>query len=210
MTLAAIYEDSKKQQHQIPITEERGRPFLVSESGALAELENILEDKYLGTLTYVDTIEVPTPLPRPINHELRAAVAKFKTVYNSSFRSKDEEIAFINAHKEIRDAYDDDFKNTTIAQLGEWARLVKTSVRAEEFSQEERRIKFTGQRIGPHLYIGAEKVPSCAANEWNGEFAVECHGCRTLKGATITQLGILKMRAGLAPMFECQRPCMKS
>jgi len=97
----------------------------------------------------------------------------------------------------------------SVVEMADWCAKIAKTLAGPLFTQDQLRIKFTGQTIGPHLYIAEQTIPSVAQNDYNGTYRVECHGCRQLKGYEICQLDILKMRAGLAPMFKCGDICGK-
>ncbi len=201
--LIAIYEDDKQQRIEIPIAEVQGKHFLITERGEHADIENMLEDVYLGTLRYIDTTERASPLPRPVNHELRAAVAKFKTLYNSSFRSGDEEQAFLASHKQIQAALNNDFANATIEQLGDWSNLVKESVPAEEFSRYELTEKFTPPQCGD-IRLDAVIQP-WTMESGDQTWSASCYKCGA-KLANVKASTILRMRRD-GKTFQCGQPC---
>ena len=204
--IATYYEEGNPTNKiKFDLFESGGRSLLLDErgTGSFEFYRTIQRHGKTWILESRDSKPKTAPLPRDPEREeairnLEAALGRFP--------SPDALLAFYAGEPILESKINRNY-DLNIEEMAEWCAKIAKTLAPPLFTQDQLRIKFTGQRIGPHLYVGAEKVPSCAANEWNGEFAVECHGCRTLKGATIRQIDILKMRAGLAPMFKCSNPC---
>jgi hypothetical protein len=212
MALVAIYEtEDKKKRLEIPIARVGKDSFLVTESGEHVEIENSLKDVYFGKLDYKDTVEIPDPLPRPVNHELRAAVAQFNKLYGSSFRSAEEERSFMTAHKEIQTAFNNDFKDTTITELADWSKLVKASVAAPKYGRYEltRDFRHSRQNYGD---LKIESIYKDGTPERNWEdvtWYCRCGRCEKEGTAprSILARTLLSMEDGSQPKFVCGNPC---
>jgi hypothetical protein len=187
------------------IIESGGRTLLVDERGT-------------GTFEFVQTIQrhgkswnlestdsKPKTPPKPKDLDREQAIQNLESALKR-FPSHDALLAFLSGEPDLEGKINDNY-NLSNAEIAEWCAKIAEILAGPLFSQDQLRIKFTGQTIGRDLYIGEQTIPSIAQNEYNGTYRIECHGCRQLNGYEIRQLDILKMRAGLIPMFECGGIC---
>jgi len=151
------------------------------------------------------TDQKPASPPQPRDPKREAAIQNLEAALKR-FPSHDALLLFY-AQEPILEGKINHNYDLTVEEMNEWAAKIINILAGPLFTQDQLRMKFTGQTIGPHLYIAEQTIPSVSQNDYNGTYRVECHGCRTLKNATIRQLDILKMHAGLAPMFKCGDPC---
>jgi hypothetical protein len=202
--LVTTYTNPEGRALEIPLIQKSGTDFLVSETGELFPFEDTLQDATLGTLKWQKTEDRPTPLPRPIDHARERAIANFKTLYDSSFASSDDERFFIGSHTDIEAAFNTNFAAATVEELAAWSKLVKQSTTQPEFTRYELTQKFVGPQVGDVL-VGDLLVHGSAAN-WDQLWTATCYRC----GAKLGDLWastILKMKRD-CKSFNCGRPCI--
>jgi len=206
--VATFYEEGNPANKiTFDVVESGGRSLLLDERGTgTFEFDRKMER---GGKTWVleSTDTKPKTPPQPRDRERDAAIQDLTDALGR-FPSPDALLMFYAQEGDLEGRINDNY-DMTVEEMHEWCAKIAETLAPPSFTQDQLRLLFTGKTIGPHLYIAEQTIPSVSQNDYDGTYRVECHGCRTLKNATIRQLDILKMRSGLAPMFKCSNPCMK-
>ncbi len=185
------------------------------ERGIRQKYSRVFQHPTLGKLTLNRTIPVADLPPEPFDPEKEELVAALDTAIRKLPTNQFNN--FLDSMPKLKKAVNARFAGTTSEQLAAFVDLIeaeierlaaarKAAIPEPIFSQEERRRRFTGQIIGD-LFIANEREPSSPANNWNGEFAIECARCHKLKGFEIKVLDILRMQGGFMALWKCGNPC---
>jgi len=204
--VATFYEEGNPANKiAFDIVQSGGRSLLLDERGTGSfDFDRTIE-RHGKTWVLESTDTKPVLPPQPRDRGREEAIQNLKTAL-SRFPSHDALLMFYAQEGDLEAQINHNY-NLSVEEMHEWCAKIAETLAPPSFTQDQFRLLFTGKTIGPHLYIAEQTIPSVSQNDYNGTYRVECHGCRTLKNATIRQLDILKMRAGLAPMFKCSNPC---
>jgi hypothetical protein len=215
--LAHFKNDQGLEVFHATVIQDGEHSYFEDERGIRQVFSKVYQHPTLGTLTLGKMIPVADLPPEPFDPEKENLVEELRTkLYR--FPTLDYDALLLDEPK-LNKAINDKFYGVPVEQIRKWSGLIdatveklaaarKAAIPEPTFSQEERRRRFTGQTIGD-LFIANEKISSSPANNWNGEFAVECAKCHKLVGFEIRVLDILRMKSGFLPLWKCGNPCGK-